>query len=272
MKSIKNHIMFILPLLAILLGVESFFVFNRVTASYGNSLKESYSILVVAKKDMTLGDFKAINKHIYSAEKVEKAPIVDQIAKGITNISADEIIKSLPQFYTLHLDRFLGNKDIEKIKKSLLANKNIKKVETFGQAHNANYNLYMMIKVALWIFVGFIVFTSLFLVLKQMEIWQLEHRERMQVMEILGASAMLRSGVLFRIALTDAIIATLVTIGVFAFLRFVWVSKSGIDLLVRKQTLFFQAKDVAILTGIALSIVVISVIVVARGVKENSEI
>ncbi len=272
MKSIKNHIMFILPLLAILLGIESFLVFNRVTASYGDNLKESYSILAVAKKEMGIDDFRSINRHISTVEKVEKTPIVKQVAKGIPNISTDEIIKALPQFYTLHLDRYLGNRDIEKIKKSLLSHDNITRVETFGQAHNANYNLYMMIKVALWTFVGFIVFTSLFLVVKQMEIWQLEHRERMQVMEILGASAMLRSGVLFRIALTDAVIATLATIGTFAFLRYVWVAKSGIDLLVRKQALFFELKDIAILGGIALTIVVVSVVVVARGVKENRDI
>jgi cell division transport system permease protein len=105
-----------------------------------------------------------------------------------------------------------------------------------------------------------------------MEIWQLEHRERMQVMEILGASGMLRSGVLFRIALTDAVIATLTTIGIFAFLRYVWVAKSEIGFLVRKQALFFELKDVFILGGIALSIVIVSVISVAHGVKESSDI
>jgi cell division transport system permease protein len=113
------------------------------------------------------------------------------------------------------------------------------------------------------------VFTSLFLVVKQMEIWQLEHRERMQVMEILGASGMLRSGVLFRIALTDAVIAALVTIGVFAFLRYAWVARSEIDLLVQKQTLVFEFKDIAILGGIAFVIVMVSVVLVANSVKET---
>jgi cell division transport system permease protein len=264
--------MFILPLLAILLGIESFIVFNRVTASYGDNLKEAYTILVVANKKMNLDDFRKVNKHISSTEAVEKEPIVKQIAKGMPNISSGEIINSLPYFYTLHLDKYLDNVDINKIKKSLMSDSSIKRVETFGQAHNANYNLYFLIKVALWTFVGFMVFTSIFLVVKQMEIWQLEHRERMQVMEILGASSMLRSGVLFRIALTDAFIAALATIGTFAFLRYIWVSKSKIDLLVRKQALFFELKDIAILGGIALVIVIVSVVVVARGVRESDDI
>jgi len=272
MKSIRNHIMFILPLLAILLGIESFLAFERVTSRYGKNLRESYTILVVSKKAMSLPDFQKIAPHISAAESVEKTSIVERIAQGMSNTSTDEIIKALPYFYTLHLDRYLNNADIAGIKKLLMAHPGIQRVETFGQAHNANYNLYMLIKVALWTFVGLLVLTSLFLVLKQMEIWQLEHRERMRVMEILGASAMLRSGVLFRIALTDALIATVTTIVIFAFLRYVWAAKSQIDLLVRKQALLFEVTDIAILAGIALSIVMISVILVVRQAKESPEI
>jgi len=272
MKSIKNHIMFILPLLAILLGIESFMVFNRVTASFGKSLKESYSILVSTDKIMTKDDFSRINKHIAQIELVEKEPIVKQIVEGIPNISSAEVIKSLPYFYTLRLDKYLSSSDIEKIRNSLLKHKNIIRVETFGKAHNANYNLYMLIRTALWTFVGFVIFTSLFLVVKQMEIWQFEHKERMQVMEILGASRMLRSGVLFRMALTDAFVATVATVAVFAFLRYIWVSKSGIDLLVRKQELLFEMKDLFILGGIAFSIVIISVVAVARNIGESRDI
>jgi len=268
MKSIKNHIMFILPLLAILLGIESFMVFGRVTASYGETLKEAYTILVVANKPIKTETFQKLSQHISRVETLEREAIVSQIAQGMSNASGKEILKTLPYFYTLHLDRYLDSGAIENIKKRLISHPDIRRVETFGQAHNANYNLYMLIRAALWTFVGFMVFTSLFLVVKQMEIWQLEHRERMQVMEILGASAMLRSGVLFRIALTDALIATLITIGIFAFLRYGWVSQSQIHLLMRKQSLLFEYKDIAILGGIALMIVVVSVVLVSSRVRE----
>ena len=271
MKSIKNHIMFILPLLAILLGIESFMVFERVTSSYGKSLRESYTILAVSDSPMGPEAFRAISPRISSVESVEKSQIVEQISEGMSNTSTEEIIKALPNFYTLRLDRYLDNAAIDTIKKRLLAHKGIRRVETFGQAHNANYNLYLLIKISLWTFVGFMILTSLFLVLKQMEIWQLEHRERMRVMEILGASAMLRSGVLFRIALTDAVIALLATIGIFAFLRYVWAARSEIELLVRRQALLFEFKDIAILGTIVLLIVLISVVLVVHGAKENPE-
>jgi cell division transport system permease protein len=269
MKSIKNHIMFILPLLAILLGIESFMVFGRVTHQYGQNLKEAYTILVVTAKPMKLEAFRRIDKHIVSVDELRKEAIVAKIARSMPNTSAEEIAPMLPHFYTLRLDRYLDGDAIESIRKHLTADPNVRRVETFGKAHNANYNLYMLIRASLWTFVGFMVFTSLFLVVKQMEIWQLEHRERMQVMEIFGASAMMRSGVLFRIALTDAVIAALITVGIFAFLRYVWVAESGIDLLLQKQELLFRWSDVAILSGVALVIVLVSVVAVSLGVRED---
>ena len=261
--------MFILPLLAILLGIESFMVFGRVTDQYGKSLKEAYTILVATRQPMTSEVLCSINPHISRADLVKRETIVSKIAKKMPHTTAQELVRALPYFYTLHLNRYLENKEIEAIKKDLVAHANIRRVETFGRSHNANYNLYVLIRASLWTFVGFMIFTSLFLVVKQMEIWQLEHRERMQVMEILGASAMLRSGMLFRIALTDALIAALTTIGIFAFLRYVWVARSEIDLLVRQKDLFFEYKDIAILGGIALVIVLVSVVLVSRGVQEK---
>ena len=54
MKYIKNHLMFILPLIAILLGIEFFLVFDRITKSYEEGLKDGYSMLIVTKKPTTL--------------------------------------------------------------------------------------------------------------------------------------------------------------------------------------------------------------------------
>ena len=56
---------------------------------------------------------------------------------------------------------------------------------------------------------------SLFLIIKQMEIWKYAHKQRMQVMEIFGAPLMLRSGVLFKVAIMDAFIATILTTAFF---------------------------------------------------------
>jgi cell division transport system permease protein len=51
--------------------------------------------------------------------------------------------------------------------------------------------------------------TSL-LILKEMRLWQFQHSDRMSIMALFGAPVWLRSAVLFRLAIVDAIIATVV--------------------------------------------------------------
>jgi len=269
MKYIKEHIMFIFPMLAILLGIESFMVFDRMSQNYEQQLKADYSMLVLTNHPMDLKAFQALDSRISTIERIEKQSIVEEMAKGMSGISAKDIMQSLPHFYTIHLGSYLDNQEIEKIKKKLVASEMIKKVETFGKSHNESYNLFLFIKIVLWTFVGFMTLTSLFLVIKQMEIWQFAHKERMQVMEIFGASTMLKSGILFKRATIDAIIATMITAGLFAFLRFVWVEQSHIEILMQKEALLFAYRDVAILGAIAMLIVITSVIMVVVGSKEN---
>ena len=197
MKFIKNHLMFILPLMAILLGIEFYLVFERTTNSYEKGLKEGYSMLVVAHKPMELSAFQSLNGHISTSEKIKREYIVLEVAKGVSKSSGEEILAALPYFYNLGFDSYLHTSELEEIKKDLEADKNIKKVETFGSSYNSNYRLFSFIKFTLKMFIIFMAVVSLFLIIKQMEIWKYAHKERMQVMEIFGAPLMLQIGCTF---------------------------------------------------------------------------
>ncbi|TNF44380.1 MAG: cell division protein FtsX, partial [Epsilonproteobacteria bacterium] len=107
MKFIKNHLMFILPLMAILLGIEFYLVFERTTNKNEKGLKEGYSMLVVTKKPMELPAFQALNDHISTSEKIERESIVTEVAKGVSQSSSKEILAALPYFYSLGLDTYL---------------------------------------------------------------------------------------------------------------------------------------------------------------------
>jgi cell division transport system permease protein len=271
MKFIKNHLMFILPLMAILLGIEFYLVFDRTTDSYEKGLKEGYTMLVVTKKPVTLSRLKRLNEHISSAESIKRENIVSEVAQGVSKESRKEILEALPYFYNVGLDSYLGTAALEKIKTDLEKDSNIKRVETFGSSYSSAYRLFAFIKFLLKVFIGFMGIVSLFLIIKQMEIWKYAHKERMQVMEIFGAPLMLRSGVLFKVAVLDAFIATLFTSAIFFYVKFVWAAQSGIDLMMEKQNELFQMTDMAILLGAALFIVIVavySVVFSARGVQE----
>jgi cell division transport system permease protein len=141
--------MFILPLMAILLGIEFYLVFDRTTDSYERGLKEGYTMLVVTKAPAELSDFKALNEHISSSEKIKRKEIVAEIAKGVSKSSSKEIIEALPYFYNVGLDSYLNTSGLEKIKSDLEADKNIKKVETFGSSYSSAYRLFAFIKFTL---------------------------------------------------------------------------------------------------------------------------
>ena len=271
MKFIKNHLMFILPLMAILLGIEFYLVFDRTTNSYEKGLKEGYSMLVVTQKPMELTALKALNRHISSSEKIKRENIVSQIAKGVSKSSNKEILAALPYFYNVGLDSYLSTSGLNKIKTDLEADKNIKKVETFGSSYSSSYRLFSFIKFTLKLFIVFMGVVSLFLIIKQMEIWKYAHKERMQVMEIFGAPLMLRSGILFKVAIVDAFIATFLTSAIFLYVKFQWAAKSGIDIMMQNQEELFRMSDMAILLVSALLIVIIavySVVFLSKGVEE----
>jgi len=271
MKFIKNHLMFILPLMAILLGIEFYMVFDRTTDSYEKGLREGYSMLVVTKKPATLSDFKALNSHIDKSEPIERKEIISEVAKGISQSTTKAILDALPYFYNVSLDSYMNTKALEKVKTDLESATNIKRVETFGSSYNSAFKLFTFIKFTLKLFIGFMGIVSLFLIIKQMEIWKYAHKERMQVMEIFGAPLMLRSGVLFKVAIMDAITATLLTSAVFFYIKFQWAATSGIEIMMEKQDELFKITDMAVLLGAALLIVIIavySVVFSSKGVQE----
>jgi len=271
MKFIKNHLMFILPLVAILLGIEFYLVFDRTTDSYEKGLKEGYTMLVVTKKPAELSGLQQLNPHVSSLEKIKRENIVAEIAKDVNKGTQKEILAALPYFYNVGLDTYVDTSGLEKIKEDLEKDQNIKKVETFGNSYSSAYRLFAFIKFTLKLFIVFMGIVSLFLIIKQMEIWKYAHKERMQVMEIFGAPLMLRSGVLFKVAIMDAFVATLLTSAFFLYIKYQWAANSGIAIMMQKQEELFRLSDIAILLGAALLIVIIavySVVFSSKGVQE----
>jgi cell division transport system permease protein len=263
--------MFILPLMAILLGIEFYLVFDRTTDSYEKGLKEGYTMFVVSKKPMELADFKVLNTHIDSSEAIKREEVVSDIVKGINKNNKKEILKALPYFYNVGLDSYVDTSELERIKADLESNEQIKRVETFGSSYSSAYRLFAFIKFTLKLFIGFMGVVSLFLIIKQMEIWKYAHKRRMQVMEIFGAPLMLRSGILFKVAIADAIVATIITAMIFLYVKFQWAAQSGIEIMMKNQENLFRLSDLGILLGSALLIVLIAVYVVvfsSSGVEE----
>ncbi len=271
MKSIKNHLMFILPLMTILLGIQFYLVFDRMTSGYEERLRDGYSILVVANKPVGINEFKALNAKISQSSKIERNEILQEISIGQDPADTKAILDALPNFYTLKLASYLDTSSLEKVKKDLEKSAKIKRVETFGSDYSSNYKLFSFIKFTLKAFIFFMATVSLFLIIKQMEVWGYIHKERMQVMEIFGAPMILKTGILFRVAIVDALIATLLIVIFFVILGSVWAQNSGVEVVVQNHMNIFHNNDILILLFSALIIVVTSVLIVVFGLNGGEE-
>lgn len=269
MKSIKRHVSLIFPLVAILLGLEFFIVFDRTTDSFEKSLKNGYNMMVVAKDEMSIDDFKAWDQHVEKVEEIAKSKVLSRVNLHMDKIKDKSFEASLPNFYSIKLDSYLTISALEEVKKNLLKSERVTRIETFNSVYQSQYELFSFIKFSFHTFILFMVIIGFFLIVKQMEVWNFLHSQRMKVMEIFGASLFLRSKVLVNMALIDAILSAVLTSGIFISIQNLWVRNTTMDILKENVEAIFSFVDFFILLSASVVVVMIAVFLVVINVKEE---
>jgi cell division transport system permease protein len=91
----------------------------------------------------------------------------------------------------------------------------------------------------------------------------------MSIMALFGAPTWLRSAVLFRLAITDALITSAVAFGLFAYMSSSsWVLKQFEDIDIN-IVLFDPLYDFAMLAGVAISLSILLATLIVLGHKEE---
>ena len=219
MTFVKNHLGLVLPLFAILFAVEYLLIFDRAVSQYEKSLKDQYRIIVVADRNLKPSDLRNVDVLVAEAEPVDPKKVVQKIRRRISPEALKKLQSVIPAFFLLELRTYPGGERLEKLKKELLELPGVKEVQIFKKRHDRVYGMLLFMKSNLYLFAALLGLIGLLLIVKQMYIWQLEHKERMQIMAYFGAPVWLRSGVLFRLAFVDAFLAWLLTAGatIYAF-------------------------------------------------------
>ena len=269
MKFIKRHISLIFPLIAILLGLEFFIVFDRTTDSFEKGLQSGYSMMVVSKDEMSIDDFRAWDSHIEQVKELEKSKILERLNLNKDKSKQKSFESSLPNFYSLKLDGYLTVNELASVKSNLQKSSNILSIETFQSSYQSKYELFSFIKFSFQTFIGFMTIIGFFLIVKQMEVWNFLHAERMKVMEIFGASLFLRSKVLINMALIDAVISAILTSWLFYLFKNSWVEGSQMEILKENIEGVFKFSDIFILLFVSITVVMIAVFLVVVNVKEK---
>jgi len=206
MSSLKSHLALISALVSILVSIFLFRLFSNILTTYEKTILNNYSIIIVSTKEINDLDIKEIQK----IEKIDITHQINQIKKKFPTLSFDKV--KLPFFYKLELNTLPSPKRLNKIEEILKSYPFIKRVLTYRSSQTKIYNLLMLLKIITYIFMVVIAILGFLLIIKQLEVWKLEHNERMYIMELFGAPFWFRGASLFKIAFIDSIVSLIISI------------------------------------------------------------
>jgi len=269
MKSIKNHLSLVIALASILFSMQVFIIVDRSISSYKQNLSTNYSMVVVSQKSMQDKDILAIDKLLSGVSELSPQNVIERLNSGMSAKNMELLKLTLPKFYKLKLTHYPTPSEIENLSKKLLKNSSIVKVENFSNNHDVTYKLLLLFKNVITVFSISIFIVTILLIFKELKIWQFQHSERMNIMGLFGAPIWLRSAVLFRLATVDALIASVLSFGVFTYIStnklvLEQFKEIGIELVI-----FNPLTDFFLMLGVAVSISMLLASLIVLGHKEE---
>jgi cell division transport system permease protein len=269
MKSIKNHLSLVIALLSILFSMQVFVVADRSIDAYKETLAHKYSVVIVSQKTLLEEEIFKINDIVASIEELKPDDAIERLNSGMSKKNMELLKVTLPKFYKLHLRYYPTPSEVKKLTKDLIGHNSIKKVEDFSHTHDTTYKLLLLFKGVVTVFALCIFVVTTLLIFKELRIWQFKHSERMSIMGLFGAPLWLRSAVLFRLAIVDAIIASILAYGVFTYISLSpWIleqfSSIGIEIVI-----FDSVADFMKLSMIAVGLSILLASMIVLGHKEE---
>lgn len=266
MKSFKNHLSLIVALLSILFSIQTFIIVDRAINAYKEKLVGNYSLVIVSQKRVNEKEFLQNNSLVINIDELSPDTVIKRLNSGISSKNIKLLKLSLPKFYKLKLEHYPSPSEIKNLTYQLLRDKSIIKVETFSKSHDTTYKLLLLFKTVITVFALSVGLVTILLIAKELKIWQFKHNERMSIMGLFGAPTWLRSAVLFRLAVVDALIASAMGFLLFSYISYSeWINEQfasiGIDVLIYDKMTDF---GVMLLVSLTLSTLLASFIVLGH--------
>jgi len=269
MKSIKNHISFIIPLFILLFSIQFSFMLDRGVKAYESKLAGEYSIVVVSTDPLDEGEIKTKIPQIASVQEIKKDRYIDKLKDDMSKADLVYLKATLPKFYSLKLAKLPNKGQLQTLANALKQFPKVQKVETFKKTFNKFHQFLKLSKSASYVFTVFIFIIAFLLIIKQMEIWTLQHRQRMYIMGLFGAPYWMKSASLYKSVVIDAIISAILVGLVFLMLpNFVDLAKLNNSLGIDLQNFNFLS-DTILLVALSLIISIISVTTIILRQKDS---
>jgi len=269
MKSLKSHFSLITALFSILITLQLFMSLDRVIEAYEATLGDNYGIVVVSDTNLTQAFFARVDSLIQKAEPISPARMLQNLQQLSSTSQINLMELELPHFYRLKLKRFISPDESRDLGAKLRSNGSISRVETFAQQHDTVYRLLELFKGVIIVLAGVLFLVTSLLIIKEMRLWQFQHRERMNIMALFGAPVWLRSAVLFRLAIVDAIIASLLASTLFLAASSNGLLESVAALVQIDIALFTPLSDLPLLFALAIGLSILLASIIVIGYKEE---
>lgn len=269
MKSFKNHFSLVIALISILFSIQIFIIVDRTMEAYKQNLANNYSIIIISQKKLQDKEIVGVSDLIDSVIELSADNVIERLNSGITEKNKELLKLTLPKFYKLTLTQYPSPHQIKKLRKNLLKLKSITKIEDFSHSHDTTYKLLLLFQTVVFVFAIVVFIVTILLIFKELRIWQFKHNERMSIMALFGAPIWLRSAVLFRLAIVDAIIAGIITFGLFLYISSESFIKEQLDNLSINIVIFDVVNDTIIFFGASITLSIILALMIVIGHKEE---
>lgn len=259
MNLLRRHLALIIPLLALLFSLESIMLVNRAVAKHEHRLSDNHLIVIASKNPLSLDKIQSFVREAKELKVITSDYMLKDFKQDLTPESFEMLQKELPLFYSLKLSVYPDEDRLQKINTTLSKLNGVVKVESFSKTHSQVYKLLFIIKGSIVVFASLIALLSYILMIKQIEIWKFEHKDRMEIMAFLGAPAWMRNGILFRLAGIDSVISTITIIGGMTYLINHHKMQDVLQTLGVTSDIFRMTGDFAILLFASIFVSIISV-------------
>lgn len=262
MNFIKMHLSLIYPLVMLLFSFESAVLVHRAVAEHEKKLSQDYSIIIASKQPLTQELLQNKIRYLQEIQLINPQTILKNLEHTISPQNLAFLKSELPLFYSLRLTIFPNQAQLKKISDVLMSIEGVEKVELFAKTHSKVYRLLLLLKKSILFFGALLGILSILLMVKQVEIWHLQHSKRMEIMSYLGAPSWMKNKVLFKLALVDSVLSSIfVIVGIFYILR----SEEFLSILTSLEinnALFSPFADFVSLLLISVSISILSAVLV----------
>jgi len=269
MKSSKNHFSLVIALVSILFSIQIFVIVDRTMQAYKQNLTNNYSIIIISQKKLQDSEIIDVNDLIDDVTELSADNVIERLNSGITEKNKELLKLTLPKFYKPSLTQYPSPNQIKKLRENLLKIKSITKIEDFSHNHDTTYKLLLLFKTVVFVFAIVVLIVTTLLIFKELRIRQFKHNERMSIMALFGAPIWLRSAVLFRLAIVDAIIAGIITFVLFVYISSAPLIQEQFENLSINIVIFDVVNDAMTLFGASMTLSIILALMIVIGHKEE---